>query len=115
MGKGMHRIVLFFLLFTPQGCWQLLSQWSVCGYLFTCNLLESWPLSFFSEKPFTILFMSTCLSSTYLGTRGLVLHTVTKCYSNTFSKGKNELKIITLVSVTGFNGLKAGARLKQLE
>lgn len=32
-----------------------------------------------------------------------------------FSKGKIELKIITLVSVTGFNGLKAGARLKQLE
>lgn len=32
-----------------------------------------------------------------------------------FSKGKIELKIITLVSVTGFNGLKAGARVKQLE
>lgn len=37
------------------------AQPMVCGYLFMCNLLEGWPLSPFSQKPFTILFMSTCL------------------------------------------------------
>lgn len=37
------------------------AQPMACGYLFMCNLLEGWPLSPFSNKSFTILFMSTCL------------------------------------------------------
>lgn len=60
------------------------------GYLFMCNLLEGWPLSPFSKKPFTILFMSTCLIQTAAHSYGTRAEAFTKCehsYVNAIQRG----------------------------